>query len=324
MAVGLGLACVVATAAWSHEVRPGYLEIRETDPGVYQLFWKVPAQGDRRLALTVRLPGGCEQDQREVRFAAAAHVTRWRATCPGGLVGGRITIDGLEATRTDVLARVELLDGPEQVERLVPETPWFIVRGESHWTDVARTYLELGIEHIVLGVDHLLFVLGLLILVGGLRRLVATITAFTVAHSITLAAASLGWIHVAQAPVEACIALSIMFIGAEIVRVQLGRGGLAAHKPWLVAFGFGLLHGLGFAGALKEIGLPSDAIPLALAAFNLGVELGQLAFVAVAVSVGAFVRQGLARFRPTLERGAAYAIGCLAAFWLIDRIVGFW
>ncbi|MBW2244338.1 MAG: HupE/UreJ family protein [Deltaproteobacteria bacterium] len=323
--VGLGLLCLVcASAAGAHEVRPGYLEIRETDPGVYQLSWKVPAKGDRRLAMAVRLPEGCVEDQREARLAAGAHVTRWRATCTEGLVGARITIDGLETTRTDVLARVELLGGPEQVERLLPEAPSFIVRGESHWTEVARTYGALGIEHILLGFDHLLFVLGLLILVGGLRRLVATITAFTVAHSITLAAASLDWIHVAQTPVEACIALSIMFVGAEILRVHAGGGGLAARKPWLVAFGFGLLHGLGFAGALQEIGLPSGSIPLALAAFNVGVELGQLAFVGAALAVGALIGLGLARFRPALERGAAYAIGSLAAFWLIDRVVGFW
>jgi len=328
------LACALAAPAQGHEVRPGYLELREERAGRYQVLFKVPAKGDQRLALYLRLPAGCDESPVRARLAGGAHVERWEAACEGGLVGETVSIDGLPDTRTDVLARVVDAAGGTQTVRLTPGDPSFEVTGPASWLAVAGTYLWLGVEHILLGLDHLLFVLALLLLVGSFRRLVATVTAFTVAHSITLAAATLGLVHVSQAPVEAAIALSIVFVAAEILHAARGKPGLTERKPWLVAFAFGLLHGLGFAGALREVGLPEGAIPLALAFFNVGVEVGQLAFVA-AVFALLFAAQRLAglagRPVPTawalarrVARPAAYVIGILAAFWLIERTVAFW
>ena len=268
--------------AQAHEVRPGYLELSALGDGEWDVLWKVPAKGELRLALQVRLPESCESTDAVGRASGGAHVERWRAHCPDGLVAQTIAIDGLPATRTDVLVRVRHDDGSTQTVRLTPREPSFTVEGAPGAFAVARTYLVLGAEHILLGVDHLLFVLALLLLVGNARRLVGAVTAFTVAHSVTLAAAALGWLYVPPAPVEAAIALSIVFVAAEILH---RREGLARRRPWTVAFAFGLLHGLGFAAALREIGLPANAIPVALACFNLGVEAGQLLFIAAVFAV---------------------------------------
>jgi hypothetical protein len=317
----------------AHEVRPGYLQIRQVDASTYDLLWKIPAKGDRRLGLYVRLPGYCRNSEATSSFAGGAYIERWRAVCDGGLEDGTIAIDGLAATRTDVLARVEYSSGRTQTVRLTPSQPEFKVMGTAGPAAVVRTYFKLGVEHILLGFDHLLFVLALLFLVAGWRRLVATITAFTMAHSLTLAAATFGWVQVPQAPVEAVIALSIMFVAVEILHHQKGKAGIATRKPWIVAFIFGLLHGLGFAGALREVGLPDDAIPLALAFFNVGVEAGQLLFVATVFLLfqlfGQLMnRHGAIAEHPSLpgaavSRPASYVIGTLAAFWLIERTYGF-
>jgi len=317
----------------AHEVRPGYLQIKQVDALTYDLLWKVPAKGDRRLGLYVRLPGYCRSSETTSSFAGGAYIERWRAACEGGLKDATIAIDGLEATRTDVLARVEDSNGHTQTVRLTPSQPEFKVMGTAGPTAVVRTYFKLGVEHILLGFDHLLFVLALLFLVEGWRRLVATITAFTIAHSLTLAAATFGWVQVPQAPVEAVIALSIVFVAVEILHRHQGRTGIATRKPWIVAFVFGLLHGLGFAGALREVGLPDDAIPLALAFFNVGVEAGQLLFVAAVFLLFRLGGQLMGRRSSTadrtywpeagLTRPASYLIGTLAAFWLIERTYGF-
>ena len=234
---------------------------------------------------------------------------------------------------TDVLVRIEDRSGATQTERLTPTKHSFVLKGTASAGEVAITYLFLGIEHILLGFDHLLFVLALVILVRDWRRVAITVTAFTVAHSITLAAATLGFVHVPGPPVEATIALSIMLVAAEIVNARRGQPSLTARWPWLVAFAFGLLHGFGFAGALSEVGLPQHAIPLALLFFNLGVEVGQLAFVAGVMTLAwavqwlaarrfepAQVQQAFARF----DVAAAYVIGAPATFWLIERTSGFW
>ncbi|MCC7198645.1 MAG: HupE/UreJ family protein, partial [Gammaproteobacteria bacterium] len=204
--------CAWHVAALAHEVRPGYLEIREAAADSYDIVWKVPAKGEYRLGLYVRLPEACKGAPSSGNFVSSAFVERWRATCAGGLVGQSIEIDGLMATRTDVLVRLQRLDGTAQTERLSPEHPSFEVLAVPSRLQVAETYFLLGVEHILSGVDHLLFVLVLLFLVGNWRLLIATVTAFTVAHSITLAAATLGYLRVAQAPVEAAIALSVMFV----------------------------------------------------------------------------------------------------------------
>ena len=329
-------AAFLAPSAGAHEVRPAYLELNELTPHHYDVLFKVPARGEQRLALYVRLPDECQQDDARARFVGGAYLERWRASCAATLAGREIAIGGLPATRTDVLVRIHPATGGTQTARLTPSRPALVVAAAASRWQVAATYFELGVEHILFGIDHLLFVLALLFLVRSGRRLVATVTAFTAAHSLTLAAATLGWVRVPQAPVEAAIALSIVFVAREIVRGD--RAGLAARRPWLVAFAFGLLHGLGFAGALSEIGLPEHAIPTALGFFNLGVEAGQLLFIgAVFGGVGA-ARWLLARAIPELQLGgamswtwarrasvpAAYAIGILATYWWIERTQRFW
>ena len=327
----LTLATGVPQRAQAHEVRPGYLELSARDTESWEVLWKVPAKGDLRLGLYVRLPEGCAETEPVVRRSGAAQVERWRATCPDGLIGQSIWIDGLAATRTDVLARIKHLDGTTQTARLTPGNPVLQMARSPSQLEVAATYLGLGVEHILFGIDHLLFVLALLFLVGSWPQLVGTVTAFTAAHSLTLAAAALGFVHVPQAPVESTIALSIIFVTTEVIHKAAGRPAFAARKPWLIAFGFGLLHGLGFAGALREVGLPDHAIPAALACFNLGVEAGQLLFVAAVFAVFGVMRwlgSGGASTTWTLTarlaRPTAYAIGIPAAFWLIERTVGFW
>lgn len=322
------LAAVLALTAsplCGHEMRPAYLEIREATPGVFDVVWKVPARGDnQRLSLRLRFSEDVEILGEPVSgFAAGSHLQRLRIRHEGGLTGAVITIDGLSGTFTDVLLRLERLDGAELTRRLSPDEPSYEVEASPSWTQVAWVYFVLGVEHILLGIDHLLFVLSLLLIVVGRRKLIGTITAFTAAHSITLALATLGLVHVPGPPVEAVIALSIVFVAAEIVRRQKGESGLTARAPWLVAFTFGLLHGFGFAGALSEVGLPQKAIPLALLTFNLGVEVGQLLFVAAALAVFAAWRRVSSTTPEWAGPIPAYAIGGVAAFWVIERVAGF-
>jgi hydrogenase/urease accessory protein HupE len=329
----LFLSLITVCMVQAHEVRPGYLQLKQIDALTYNVLWKIPAKGERRLSLYVRLPGDCRSEEKTSSFVGDAYIERWQVTCEDGLKDETIAIDGLEATRTDVLVRVEYMNDQTKTARLTPSQPEFKLSGTPGLVAVVQTYFKLGVEHILLGFDHLLFVMALLFLVEGRRRLVGTITAFTIAHSLTLAGATFGWVQVPQAPVEAIIALSIMFVSVEILHRYKGRGGIAASKPWVVAFIFGLLHGFGFAGALQEIGLPNDAIPLALAFFNVGVEVGQLIFVATVLLLFSLINKLTRRHSATAERSAntataftqpaAYAIGTLASFWLIQRTYGF-
>ena len=311
----------VAGTAFAHEVRPAYLELRQTSADTYNVLWKVPGRGeDLRFGVYVRLPANCVKIG-EVRTAVVnnAFSDRWTVKCEGGLNGGTILIEGLSSTMIDVLARLQRLDGTSQVTRLTPDTPSFIVESTPSKMHAAATYVSLGVEHILYGIDHLLFVFGLMLLVRDFRSLVKTITAFTIAHSITLAAATLGFVHFEVAPVEATIALSILFLAAELVRAQRGESGIAQRAPWIVAFAFGLLHGLGFASTLGRMGLPHSDIPLALLLFNVGVELGQLGFVIVFIG---FVRS-LATLEirwPDWTRAIpAYSIGTFAALTFLQR-----
>lgn len=324
---------LVGPTTQAHEVRPGFLQLRQLDTTTYDLLWKVPARGDRRLGIYVRLPRSCRITESITRFADNAFIERARLRCESGLFAERIAIDGLEDTRTDVLVRIERVDGTSQTVRLTPEKASFTVTEAESSIAVAGAYFGLGIEHILFGFDHLLFVLALLFVVRNWGRLVATVTAFTVAHSLTLAAATLGWVHVPRQPVEAAIALSIVFVAADVLRA--GKDSLTRRAPWIVAFAFGLLHGLGFAGALSAVGVPEHAVPLALLFFNLGVEAGQLAFIA-----SVFVLLWLLKSRRVrhslmadyhslhvaakVSTPAAYAIGVLAAFWVFQRTVSFW
>jgi len=304
------------------EIRPGYLEINQAGPNTFAVLWKAPKKRGQKQLLEPLFPVSCSKKTAVTsRLINGAVLQRWYLHCTDNIVGQRIAIEHIGNNNTDVLLRLKWLDGAVATELLKPAKPFYIVPAKSTTIDIAMTYLRLGTEHILLGIDHLLFVFALLLIVNNTRRLIATITSFTLAHSVTLAAATLGFVQVPQQPVEAVIALSILFLTVEIVHGQQGRPGYAARWPWLVAFIFGLLHGFGFAGALAEVGLPQQAIPLALIFFNIGVEIGQLLFVTTVL----LLAWGLHRFKqPVLlaraETIATYAIGSLASFWLFDRI----
>jgi len=325
----LVLFATVVSRAFAHEVRPAYLELRQTAPDTYAAFWKVPGQGENmRLGLYVEFPAGSTNaTPPRATMANNAFTERWTVKRAGGLAGGTIHIAGLSATMTDVLVRLERLDGTTQVTRLTPSAPSFVVEAAPRALEVAGTYLVLGIGHILGGIDHLLFVLALLILVKGTRRLIMTITAFTLAHSLTLAGATLGLVHLPGPPVEAAIALSIVFVAAEIIHSREGKAGLTEKFPWIVAFTFGLLHGFGFASALNEVGLPQSAIPVALLFFNVGVEVGQLVFIVVVFTAIALARLSMRRIGVSQPAWAwripPYAIGSVAAFWVIQRLAAY-
>jgi len=308
--------------AGAHEVRPAYLHVKQLDEERFETTWRVPATGNLRLGIYLEMPQQCELQGKLLNWRdGTTYVEQGTYSCRNGLVDSTIVILGLESTLTDALVRIERLDGTTQVARLTPASNSVIVTSAESWGTVASTYLSLGIGHILLGIDHLLFVLALLLLVPNRRMLVWTVTSFTVAHSITLAAATLGFARVPQQPVEAVIALSILFVAMEIVHWKQGRPGITRRWPWLVAFTFGLLHGFGFAGALNEIGLPQHAIPVALLFFNLGVEAGQLMFIAAALLIWAALKSF--SWPQWAWRLPVYAIGSLAAFWTIQRIAGF-
>jgi hydrogenase/urease accessory protein HupE len=345
-AVLLALLAAAPSNLAAHEVRPAYLELRPAGPATWNVVWKVPAFGQsHRLRVDAELPEGCAAlAPRRSEFVADAYVERWSVGCPAGLAGGVIRFDGLPALRAEVLLRIELPDGRDGITaRVTPAEPTFAVPAEHPAREVLGTYLSLGVHHILLGADHLLFVLSLLLIVRGWRRLALTVTAFTVGHTLTLAAATLGALSLPGPPVEAAIALSIAFAAAEALRARRGEPSLTAQLPWAVALFFGLLHGLGFAGALREIGLPQGAVLPALLFFNLGVELGQLLFVALVVGLGWGLRRMATRGRmaaalprmatrgrmaaalpPRAHAAACYAIGVTAGFWLIERVQGFW
>lgn len=304
----------------AHEMRPGYLEVRESTPGRYAVLWKQPALGEMRLRIDPVFPAPCALEGERVRqLLPGAYLDRMTITCEGGLAGKAIAVTGLEATFTDALVRVQLLDGRTLTEILKPTRPRFEIPA-SGVSAGAATYVWLGIEHILAGVDHLLFVLGLLLLVRGRWLLVKTITAFTVGHSVSLALATLGAVSVPAPPLDAAIALSILFLAGEIVRARRGEENLTERRPWLVAGAFGLLHGLGFASALTALGLPSSAIPLALLLFNIGVEIGQLLFIALVLALLASWRVLEVRWPAWSEPVPVYAMGIVAAFWFAERL----
>jgi hydrogenase/urease accessory protein HupE len=321
----LAICVLLISVADAHESRPGYLQLTLDDSNNVAMLFKVPAMGNMRFGLYPNLPANCRAVAESSKFIIDnAFTERGSFTCTGGLTGQVIAIDGLSKTLTDVLVRVERPDGSTQIARLTPSSTSFVVEESPSGFAVAATYLTIGVEHILLGIDHLLFVLALLVLVEGTRKLIWTITAFTVAHSITLAAATLGFIRFPQAPVEAFIAMSIVFVAVEIIHASQGRPGLTRSKPWVVAFTFGLLHGFGFAGALSEVGLPEQAVPVALLFFNVGVELGQLAFVGAVLVIAAVGKRLLQPTPQWVPTAIAYVVGIPAAFWTVERIAGFW
>jgi len=322
------LAALACTAsAWAHRLSPAFFGLTETAPNAFDVQWKVSISGGLAAVLEPKVPDGCSLTENvrtyvvdDVRFQHGA------LSCPAGLAGTTFTVNGLAETQTDVLLRVDYLDGTASNQRLTPGEPAVIIPERPSALEVVRTYVVLGVEHILLGIDHLLFVLALLLVVNGVRRLVATVTAFTAAHSITLGAATLGFIHVPSAPVEAVIALSILFLASELARQRAGgpdndRANLTRRFPWVVAFAFGLLHGFGFAGALSEVGIPQHAVPLALLFFNVGVEIGQLLFIAAVFGFAWLVRLSAVRVPAIWPRAVAYGVGSIAAFWVVERTI---
>ena len=316
---------LTATATWAHEARPAYLQVTQLGPERFDIQWRTPVLQGMRLPVVLKFPDAVrnvtEPTQREL---ADSLIERRIVETIDGLAGQRIEFIGLQTTITDVLVRTETSNGVTTT-LVRPTTPYVVIAAEESWLSVTRVYVVHGIEHILGGYDHLLFVLALVLIVKNRRRLVATITAFTAAHSITLALATLGFVNVPGPPVEAMIAMSILLLATEIVRAQWGAESLTARWPWMVAFAFGLLHGLGFAGALTAIGLPQGDVPLALLMFNVGVEIGQLMFVAVILMIFAMAGR-IPSFGAASERmrlAASYGIGGLAAFWMIERIAQF-
>lgn len=307
------------------EFRPALLEIVESEPGWYSVTWKVPLQNGRPLDITPLFPANLERmgpiASRTLQ-GSAIQVSAWRAGT-GSLIGGRIEIDGLTVLPMDVIVQIDLSDGTEHSAILRPASPSYVVPVRATKWTVAGSYWKIGTIHILEGYDHLLFVLALMLIIPNLWMLFKTITAFTIAHSISLALATLGVVNMPGAPTEAVIALSILFIAVEIVHSREGRETLTERYPWIVALAFGLVHGLGFAGALAAVGLPQQEIPLALFMFNVGVETGQLLFVGVVLLITIAIKQLPIPWPRESWRLLPYAIGSIAAFWTVQRIDSF-
>jgi hydrogenase/urease accessory protein HupE len=329
VAVALLLWLAMAASAIAHELRPGYLELVEESAGRFRVTWKRPALGETVIALRPRLPASCLEEGRQGEAGMAALVERWRIRCGSGLAGQSLTVDGLatammhEGTYVDVLVRIFWLNDSTATGILQPGTPSWTVPDAGGEGSGIWAFFRVGIDHILLGADHLLFVLGLLLIVRGTRLLLKTITAFTLAHSLTLALATLGYARAPMLPLNACIALSIVLLGPEILRVQRGETSLTVRYPWLVAFAFGLFHGFGFANGLQTMGLPPGEVPLALLLFNLGVEAGQVAFVTLMLLLAASFRHLEVRWPWWVQRLPAYAIGSSGAYWLLTVVARF-
>lgn len=308
---------LIGAGALGHEVRPAFLHLSEVEPGHFDVVWKLPLLAGRRLPLEPVMPEDCAPIRPPtVEQAMGAVLERWTVHCP--LRAGQLEVSGLSATLTDVMVQVHYLDGHQITSLLRPGNT---VLGLDSTQQLPTAYVELGIGHLLLGIDHILFLVALLILIRQPWSLVKTVTAFTVAHSITLALSVIGMITLPQGPVEVVIALSIVFMARELLLPEASRSPLMRSRPWIMAFAFGLLHGLGFAGGLVDIGLPSQQLALSLLMFNLGIEAGQLLVVAVTLT-GAWALQRLRVMPPPqLEHGLVVVLGCAATFWAIDRTV---
>lgn len=307
---------ICASSVWGHEVRPAYLQIKElaNEASVrWEVLWKQPIVQNGRLAIDPVFPEGCElEESAPPEITTGALIYRWVTDCD--LKQGKVHISGLSVTLTDVMVRIEEVNGDSANHILRPENPTLDLSTEAA---PALAYLIIGIEHLVFGIDHVLFVIGLVLFIHQPWMLLKTITAFTIAHSVTLTMSVLGMVSLAQGPVEAIIALSILFLARELVMEESQRSRLTTTIPWAMAFVFGLLHGFGFAGALRDLGLPEDALWMALLLFNLGIELGQIMIIAALLAISWLAKKFTST--ETLIKVGAYGMGCLAAFWTIDR-----
>ena len=305
---------------FAHEVRPAYFSVSQLNDSTYQVVWKVPAMGTAIPKIHPVLPDTWRILDEQSNLLPGNLRRTYTIEISGGIEGNKLYFEGLEKTLIDVLVSIKKSDGIQYSSMIKPSNPYYIVPLKPDRFNTIKTYLGLGIEHILLGIDHLLFVLALLLITKGFGKLVKTITAFTIAHSITLSLAALGFIGLPAAPVEAVIALSIVFLAVELVHYMNGLKGITARFPWIVAFIFGLLHGFGFARALVDLGLPQVDIPWALLFFNVGVELGQLAFVTVTIGLIWLLTKIKFNWPIWLKKVPPYAIGSMASFWLIQRV----
>ncbi|WP_307147802.1 HupE/UreJ family protein [Rhizobium tibeticum] len=314
-------AVAFVSGAVAHEIRPAYLQIDEMAANRYKVVWRTPMLSGMRLPIALRFQDGVRNVTEPAERDLPDSLVQTRVIeTDGGLAGKRVEFVGLQATITDVLVRVHLLDGTVETTMIRPSQPWIDFAATRSPLAAARVYFVGGFQHILLGIDHLLFVFGLLFIVRSRWMLVKTITAFTVAHSITLAVATVGKVEIPALPLNAMIALSILFLGPEIVRVWRGQTSFTIRHPWIVSFAFGLLHGFGFASGLTALGLPQGDIPFALLMFNLGVEAGQLAFVGLILLLIAALKSIEIRLPRGMELMPAYVVGILGAYWTVDRI----
>ena len=310
------------SAAIAHEARPCYLEVTETSRGQYAVLWRTPVLAGMHLPVKLQLP----DDVRDLKDPTVEELTdsfierRWITSGVNGLAGQRIAFPGLQVTITDVLVRIKLLDDRSWSVIVHPSQPYIEIAAPQNHLAVMAGYIVHGIRHISLGADHLLFLLGLLLIVRERWMLVKTVTAFTIAHSVTLALATLGLASLPVAPLNAAIALSILFLGPEIVRMWRGESSFTIRHPWVVAFAFGLLHGFGFASALTSAGLPRAELALALLGFNVGVEIGQLGFVVLVLLLDRAFRILEIHWPRWAAALPGYTVGSLGAFWTIDRV----
>ena len=313
---------VTAPAAFAHEARPAYLEIAETAPNQFKILWRTPVLAGMRLPIVLMISGTKNLKDPTFEELSDSHVERRTIDAsPNGLAGKRIEFVGLQLTITDVLVRVQMLDGRKWTAIARPSQPWVEIGASQTWPEVAANYIVEGIRHILFGADHMLFVLGLLLIVRDRWMLLKTVSAFTVAHSITLAIATLGYAEVPTLPLNAAIALSILFLGPEIARSWRGETSFTIEHPWVVAFAFGLLHGFGFASALTSAGLPRHELPLALVSFNLGVELGQVGFIGIILALESSFHVLEVRWPRWVQMLPGYIVGSLGAFWIVQRVV---
>jgi hydrogenase/urease accessory protein HupE len=313
---------IFSVGALADEIRPAYLQIEQTPNHGYSILWKQPVMGDMMLHLVPHLSSGWLDKKPKFLTSMPGFLMKTWIISPseGRLDGQTVRVEGLDRTITDVIVNIKLASGTT-IDHLNAQHPSLILKLDGATPLAVPAFLTLGVEHILTGYDHLSFVFGLLLLVGFGWSLLKTITAFTIAHSITLAATVLGFISLNPPLIEALVALSIVFVFVELVHAYQGKRDLTIRRPWVIAFGFGLMHGAAFASALTNIGMPTGSVPLCLLLFNIGVEIGQLTFIAAVLPLVWLCRRLPPKLASVCRWVPPYAIGSCAAAWFIERTI---